>query len=405
MMEKIFGHNGWLKLLSVGLALLFWAMVMPSYTADTTKSFEIPLQVLPNQAYQNPDAHLPDTVQVQVSGRNLIVSKIKKESLKALVDLGRVAEAGRSTQLQIQVEGPFTDQVAYSSNPKTVLVTLYETKTAAIPVAVEPNFGLVTVTGKEYRVTAKPDPETLSVTGRGDWVSQIKRGLVTFDLGALEPSQTELTRPIVLVDAAGKPVENVVGSPVKVQLTWQELPPGHPFQVKASTKGTLPAGFVVSSIELLPSTVTVRSKTLGAKLPEREIIETTPIDLTGQRTPFNTTVRLIPPPGTEASVETVNAKVIVTELTVEKIFGGLPLTFTGKANNAEVSASVQEVQVSVKGPYSIMTPLNAGDLAPYVSLEGLQQGKHIIPVQVQPPAGVTQVLVDPAVVEVQITIR
>lgn len=406
MMEKIFQHNGWLKVFSVALSILLWAMVMPNYTADTFRVFDIPLIVYPHQEYdvlEGPrDRQV--TVQVRAEGKNLIVSRLRKEDFKAVLDYRKVTEPGKSVPLEVEVvEAP--ERVGVTVTPKTFTVTLVEQKSATFPLAIEPaDQDEITFEGRQYRYQAKLETNKVEITGRSDFLDRVKYARVYLDEKALVPTNTRLERVVTPVDAAGRTVD-LKTPPVTVHLTWEPLPPGKPFKVQPIFKGSPAPGYSLISLTPEQEAVTVRAATLEGKLPEREVVETEPIDLTGKTQTFAQTVRLVPPPGTTIVTQTVTVTVTIQEQTIERVFKSVPISVVGKATNAEVTLTPSEAQVRLKGPYSAVNRLDASALNVHVDVEGTRDGTFPLPVKVPTPPGVVQLDVDPAYVDVTITAR
>lgn len=406
MMERLFQHPTWLKIFSVALAILMWAMVMQTYAAQTTKTFEVPLSVAMHPAYDLVDGPKDHEISITVtaSGKGLVINRLKASDFHASVDYGKVMEPGKPTVLDVVVEGP--DRVDFSYSPRTVSVTLVEVREVTVPVTLEATTGIVTKDGKEYRWTARLEKSQAQVRGRNDLLSTVRSARVSLDKSELDPAKTQVQKTVVPLDAAGKSVDKLTGSKVTVSLTWQELPPGKLFNVEPVTTGDLAPGFVIESMEVDPNQVTVRATELGGSLPDREVVETTPIDLTGKNKTFTTTVSLVAPAGTTISgAETVTVKVNIVEETVEKIFKAIPLGKQGNPaeSGAVVLLAVNEVQVKVTGPSSLVTALDASSISAYVDVEGLHQGKTTLPVKVNLPKGMTGVTIDPDSVEVTVS--
>jgi YbbR domain-containing protein len=226
---------------------------------------------------------------------------------------------------------------------------------------------------------------------------------VVLDKADLQPGVTSVTKTVIPTDNANNKVDKLNPAKVNVVLTWTELPPGKAFKVQPVTKGTLPEGLVVTSTEVLPVTVPVRALTLNGKLPDKEVVETEAIDLTGKRASFTATVNLVPPAGTSIALQTVNVKVNIAETPGEKVFKGVPLTVRGAAANAVITPAVTDVQLHVKGPYNVVNALEGGEFTAYVDVEGLAVGRHMLPVKVSGPTGVTSADSDPVTVEVTIS--
>lgn len=197
MMEKLFRHPGWLKVLSVLGAVMLWAYVMPGYTKDTSKPFyDVPVIVRPNpnfEMYEGLDARA--TVQIRAEGKGLAVSRLEREEVSAVVDLSEVTEPGKPTTVDVKVVGP--ERVNYVVTPSTFAVTLIEKRTESFPVSMESVSGHKVVNGREYLFSAKPERDTVTLTGRGDFLSRVKQVNVRLDEAALSRRTIRLcTRPL-----------------------------------------------------------------------------------------------------------------------------------------------------------------------------------------------------------------
>lgn len=402
MMDKLLRHPGWLKLFSVALAILLWAMVLPTYMAETSRIFDVPLTVIQHPTYQVQEGPSNrQTVQVRADGKDLVLSRLKREQFTAVVDLGRVTDPGKPTALEVKVTGPDRQGVQYIVSPAQVMVTLIQTITQQFPVEIEPTSeGVVTRGGREYRYTAVPQAEPTAITGQSDILALVHAVRVDLEPDDLQVANTLITKTGVPVDATGVVVERLDRPEVSVRLTWDELPPGKLFRVDAITTGTVPNGYVVSGLEIEPRAVSVRAVKVDDTLPEREVVETAPIDLGGRTESFTTTVRLVAPGDTTLGIQTVNVRVSIAETTVEKVLQHLPITVRNQATNAQVALATSEVSVRIKGPYSVMTGIDASALDLFVDAEGRSDGRHLLPVKLATwPTGVTEIDMDPALVE------
>lgn len=405
MMERLLKHPTWLKIFSVALAILLWTMVMPKYTRDETALYEVPLHVKYHPDLQVDEGPRDNErfVTVRVTGKNLLVSRVRPDLILAEVDYTKVTEPGKQTELEVQVDyRENLKGLTFAATPRTLSVVLIKNQEATVPVdVVSPTPTVVMQDNREWSYSAKAEVDQVRISGRSDLLAAVKTARVTLDQADLTPGTTRVQKEPNLVDDKGKPVEQLTAPRVNVVITWRELPPGKPFKVNPITKGALGPGLYAVSAAAQPSSILVRAVSLGGKLPDQAMIDTEPIDLTGRTQTFTTPVRVVPPAGTTVSVEQVSVTVTVAELAQERLLKGLPLTIKGKATNADVTANVTDVQVHLKGLYSAVNAVEPGQLSVFVDVEGLATGKHVLPVKVLAPAGVTADP-DPAAVEINI---
>ena len=405
MMERLLQKDIWIKVFSIALAFLLWAVVMEDYNTEVTKEFDVTLTVIQHPTYQIFDegSQIPDSVTVRVTGRKLVVSKLKAASIKATLDLSRIAEIGKPVAVEVRSEGPSSTLLTYHVVPKTVTVTLVENGEKKVPVSLINNNGIVTVQGRDWRYQAKPASDEASVMGRIDYLNMVARAVITLDPKELNPNVTKLSKLVTPVDESGKTVEKLKNTYLEVNLTWERLPPGKNVKVQPVVRGEPPAGYVVRSVDVNPPTVTVRALTQDAPAPAIDAIETKPVDVTGQTKSFTTTVPFIIPGGVSVVADTATVTVTIEEATVDRVFKGVPIMIAGKAADLDAALGVTEAQVHVKGPYSTVTTLDPSAVQVYVDVENLGEGKHRLLLKANRIPGAVVDSIDPSSVEVTLT--
>lgn len=417
-LTRIFQQDFWMKVLALALAILLWTMVVRDYNKETTVNFDVPLAVRHHPTlvmFEGPQ-DLETSVEVRVTGPNLLVSGLTEEDFFAQVDYGRVTEAHKSQSVEVEVQVPsrIREQVKVRVVPSTVTVTLVENRTVAVPVEVSPQQGIKSEGPREFRYTAVPDRKSIEMSGRSDYLNQVRTALVTLegaDLipplvgGVLREPVVKIQKPVQPLDATRNKVDKLALHYADVVITWEELPRGKTVQVEPVVQGTLPAGFELVSVAVEPTTITLRSGAVDGRLPDVSTVATEPVDLTGQTKTFTTAARVIAPPGTSAAVTSVQVTVTIAETKAERVFGAIPLTVKGQAENVDVALPVPAVQVRLTGPYTLMQPMDAGAVRVFVEVTGLPEGTHRVPVKIDPIPGIPEVAIDPAIVEVVITNR
>lgn len=407
----------WLKLLALSVSVLLWAMVVQDYNKVTSVTFDVPLEVISHPEYEVFEGRrdLETEVEVRVTGPNLLVSSLKAEDLRARVDYRTVQQPGRAQEVRVQVTGPprYEGQVEYRANPSTVTVTLVENRTLMVPVMVTPESGIVAVGDREFRYTAAPVVGTIAVSGRADYLGLVRTAVVALQGSDLQPpledgklaeSRSRLQKPVRLVDAVMQPVEKLAEHFAEVEITWEELPPGRRVAVSPQTIGELPPGFELVGVSADPGEVTIRSATLDGSLPPVSAVLTEPVDLSGQTQSFTTVARLVAPAGTSLAQTSVEVTVTIREVSAEKVFGAVPIAVQNAPEGWEVTLSQPTVEVRLTGRYTLVHPLDASAVMAYVDVQGLGPGTHRLPVKVVYPPEIVETAIDPAMVEVTISL-
>lgn len=416
--EHLFRRDFWMKVLALALAVLMWNMVVLDYNKETTIPFDVPLEVKHHptlEMFEGPQDQ-ERRVEVQVTGPNLLVSSLSVDDFRAWLDYGRVTEANRAQQVDVQVQLParIREQVKYRVLPSTFEVTLVQNRTASVPLVVRQAVGVVSVGDREFRYTAAPELKSVDIRGRSDALNLVRKGQITLEQGDLIPplesgvlreNVSTVSKVVQPLDATDNPVDKLAQHYANVILTWEELPPGKTVSVEPMVQGTLPPGFELVGVAVGPDLITLRSGAVDGRLPAVSVVQTEPVDLTGQTKTFTTAARIVTPPGTNAAVTSVNVTVTIAETRVEKVFGAIPVEVQGQEATVDVALPVPTVQVRLTGPYTLMQPMDAGAVRVFVEIDNLPEGSHRLPVKMDPIPGVPEVAVDPAIVEVVITNR
>lgn len=414
MMEKLFNHPTWLKIFSLVLAVMLWLYVMPTYMEETSRQFEVPLTIIrstnPSLVWLEED-NQPSTVTVKVEGRDYSLRQLTRDDFRATLDLSQVSDAdiGKTLPIEVKVAPVRTrrNPPQPTVTPKTIPVTMVEVRSMSMPVQLQQDTGVVKSGGGDWQYTARSDAANVNLTGRSDYLAQVKSVVATVNSADLNPQVAVLQLSPQPLDSQGKPVPKVTAEKVTVRFQWAQLPPGKTLRVQPNMRGTLPPGLSLAKVEPNVTAVDVRAATLDTKLPAQDFIETQPIDLTGHTRTFTATVKLIVPPGVTlpAGVDSVSVKVNIDEVSTEKTFKGVVLTPRGAPSGAGVTLAVTDVQVTFKGPYAVVSKIDPATLSAFVDLEGIGPGKHTLPIKVVLPEGVTELVgADPPTVEVTITL-
>lgn len=173
--------------------------------------------------------------------------------------------------------------------------------------------------------------------------------------------------------------------------------------VSPVVEGDPAAGFVVGRITSSPATVEVLGP-MGRLETLREAT-TEPVRVDGARASVqdrvtigveDSTVRLREP-------QTATVTVQILPAPVEQTLQGVEVRATNVPRGATARIAPSRVAVVVRGTRERLAGLGAGDLQADVDLQGLDRGRHVLPVRVPNREGVAVERVEPA--RVTVTIR
>ncbi len=290
-----------------------------------------------------------------------------------------------SVMYSSQLYGPV---VACEPDHVTVHVERYITK--RVPVVLE-------ITGKLpeglYLDNYKTDPSTLSVSGPQSLVSKAARIVVRLDQTMLsaERMNDKTALDIEIQDAKGEKIESN-----KIEVTNQsvitnavivetELSPMKyvPLDAKNFVTGEPAEGYELYSVELAEKELLVAAR--------REMLDTImtlttdmPLDITGANGDRSGQVKLKRPAGLDNTLPTEMGVIArIREKTVERTFKNVLIETEGLKEGQTVMLSNQRVHAQIKGGYHFVNGLEEENIHLFVDLEGLEDGTHVVPVQIQ----------------------
>jgi len=177
-----------------------------------------------------------------------------------------------------------------------------------------------------------------------------------------------------------------------------------PTRVRHGIEHILPPGVELVGGSADPGEATIRSATLDGSLPPVSAVLTEPVDLSGQTQSFTTVARLVAPAGTSLAQTSVEVTVTIREVSAEKVFGAVPIAVQNAPEGWEVTLSQPTAEVRLTGRYTLVHPLDASAVMAYVDVQGLGPGTHRLPVKVVYPPEIVETAIDPAMVEVTISL-
>ena len=113
---------------------------------------------------------------------------------------------------------------------------------------------------------------------------------------------------------------------------------------------------------------------------------------------------LVAPAGTSLAQTSVEVTVTIREVSAEKVFGAVPIAVQNAPEGWEVTLSQPTAEVRLTGRYTLVHPLDASAVMAYVDVQGLGPGTHRLPVKVVYPPEIVETAIDPAMVEVTISL-
>ncbi|MFC4779491.1 YbbR-like domain-containing protein [Paenibacillus sp. GCM10023252] len=390
-MDKWLTHPTALKVISVVLGLLLWAVVhfdpeSPAVATAPTESrvFEaVQVQTVGlDESKYALSIMEPTVVRVMVEGRLSALTTTKESNIIATVDLSD--HGAGSHQLPVVVKLPKGLQLLELS-PRTVNVQLEEiqTKPFALDVRTEgkPAEGYtlgtpVVAPASEVKVTLPRDE--MGLVGAVRTVVKVEGQRKTV---------VDKRAPIVVYDRAGKLMDNAVVSPSTVEVEVPITQPSKTLPLQLSYTGKLGAGLSIASLQPSLEEVTV----FGPQevLDKLSVYDGASVDLSRLKEGKGSLkVKMLPLEGIEL-IEPAELDVNYDVVPLEKrTFTGIKITVKGLADGLKAKrsdATGDTVQLTVSGAPSAMAGLQAQDIEVIADLAGLEAGKHTVNLDVKLP--------------------
>lgn len=386
-MEKWLRSNTFVKVMSVGLAILLYIAVNDSPLGLRSSDQEtatvirnVALEAELNEA-QFTIVEMPQTVSLTLRGNSFLLNRIAAGNYRAFVDLTNL-RAGVHRNVPVQVDGLF-EGIEYVADPANVRVVLEEKQQKEMDVEVD----IVGQPKEGYTPgTAKVTPEVVFVRA-----SESRLKNVAFVKAVVNISDvTKDIKQSVNVKAynqAGEVMDDIEIEPEEVEVEVPITSPSKEIPIQALITEPPPDGYAVGQVTLEKDVVTV--------FGEQEVIDqldvyTGPeIDLSGitkDRT-FEREIALIKgvdrvePGSMEVEVEIVPS--------VRKEMKAVPLKVSGLSKGWKadiVSKDDRTLDVTVEGAPSRIDNLKKREIQLYVDVSELDSGTHDVEVEWRAPA-------------------
>ncbi len=394
--HRLVSSNVFLLVVSLLAALMTWSVLVASdgtLTREKTLT-NVPVSITGESALRTRGYIVMDDVKALLPGIKMNVevtqnnyNRVTGTSFNPHIDLSDVTGVGEN-ELQVSFGSAIYGRVL-SCEPQSITVHVERYVTRRVPV-------LLLTSGQLedglYMDSARSDPSSLSISGPQSIVSTIARVVARVDLSQLsaERMNDKLAVPIELQTTAG----DIVVSD-KVQVTNQsvltdtitaeiDLLPIRdiPLALDAFVTGEPAQGYELYEVEAAQTHLPVAAA--------QEVLDSltalttdNPIDIQGAKQDIVSTVRLKRPSGIENSVPydvSVTAK--IREKEIEQTFRQVSVEAAGVDETLSAVLEKQQLTVQLSGGYNFISALKKEDIRLFVDADGLGEGEHLLPVQI-----------------------
>lgn len=390
-MDKYLAHPTALKILSVVVALLLWAVVhfdpesnpnsttstAVTHVIDTVKIKTVGLDVK-TRALRSID---PGTVKLVVSGSRTRIAAAEPDDYVVSTNLSRAPD-GRS-EVQLSVELPKGVELVQMT-PSRAFVTIVPMQTKEFEVKVltegQPANGY-----KVGEPIIKPN-NRVHITLPEDELADVGAVSVKVKVKDEEETVSEKKARVIVYDNDGNEMKDAVVSPSVVEVEVPITKPYKTLPLQISYSGALPDGLSIAKVTSSAQQVTVYGP--QDVLDKLDYYDGVTVDLSKVTESGSFTYAIAPIEGV-ASIDP--SKVTVTidvEPTSDRLIEQVPITLNSLAEGLTANVLTptnNAIDIVVTGVPSLLTALQQSDIQAVAKLDSLGVGQHEVTLDIHLP--------------------
>ncbi|EFM11441.1 YbbR family protein [Paenibacillus curdlanolyticus YK9] len=390
-MDKWLTHPTALKILSVLIALMLWAVVHfdpesnPNATITTNESHVIDAVKIKTIGLDEKTRALraidPGAVKLVVSGSRARLAAASPDDYVVSANLSDVPNGVHEVVLSVELPRG-VELVKMTPNRATVQIEPMQTKEFEVQVLTE---GAPANGYKAGEPIVKPN-NRVHVTLPEDELETVGAVAVNVNVNGEEETVSEKRARVIVYDNDGKELKDAVVSPSVVEV---EVPITKPFKqlpLQIGFTGALPAGLSIAKLELSTEQVTVYGP--QNELDKLEFYDGVIVDLDKVTGSGTYTYDIKPIDGIAAvDPKTVSVSITVEE-TSSRLIERVPVTLSGLADGMSANVLIPTdglVDVTVRGAPTLLTGLKESDVQAVARLESLGVGQHEVTLDIHLP--------------------
>jgi YbbR domain-containing protein len=383
---RFFTKNIGVKILALIFASSLWVYVTSGEAKTASFPGNVPIQIrnVPK------DMALVDEIEnlkLKIKAPYSSWQKLSVDNFEAYIDLAGLSVGVYEMDVKVQVSDPQVQII--EKNPSRLTIHLDPVVSKKVPVAVK-------IEGNAGEGFSPSEPEVdikeVEIKGAETRIEEISEATAIVGLNG-EMAKIEKTVRLISFDSKGKEIKNISFSPsiVKVSVLIEPAANVKTVGIKVNIIGQPQAGYWVSKVTTLPSTVTIKGD--QEKMKKIEYLETANIDVTNLSSGISKIITLSLPEGiglTEAQ-EGILVKIFISQDVITRT---LPASFTFSG----ASSSSNIVNVTVSGPVSSVGSLSSKDIV--INVGQAVGSVSITSEMISVPAGIQIIDFSPKVINV-----
>lgn len=409
-MKKNMINKFTLKVLSLIIAILIWLLVRNVDDPIVVRTFyEIPVSI-ENASYLAENLEIPllvdgkDTVKVRVKGARSVVSKLKKEDIKAVADMTQIISKDTTPiMVPVEVTGTGISDSDITVRPRNIQVDIEKQKSVEKTIAVSTGD---TQPDKDYEIgNLKANPEKVTISGPETIINKIDKVVALIDVTGRKESNIEIKSQLKIYDKnldelSPKQLEylnikEISDNTIRIQAQFWKVKQN--VKIKAEYSGEPKRGYEVDSINLVPDTISVAGTDEALKKLEQEgntlEIPGKYIDVTDKTGDFEQNIDLSELlPEDLKLVRDLNSSVIATVKILPYNSRDYEVSVTqieadNKAEDLDLVFQDEQITIRAKAKEQDLDSLSATNIQVQIDLSGYGEGEYEVPVTVTLPGG------------------
>lgn len=357
---------------SLALAFLIWMTAVsesdPIEQWRVSEAIPIRIQVDEGLIVTN-SAEIRSTATIQLRAQRSQRSLIVADDIIVIADLTGYTPGTHTVPLEVTIS---SERRATLVNilPSQITVNLQVESSRLVPVVAN-----ITAPPALIYTASQPNlvERQVTVSGPESLVDQVVRGEIAVDLSDAQATFSNTAR-VALLDADGNVVTGVTADPTNINysVTIQPNTEVREITIQPITIGTLPDGYILSSIEYNPTQVYVNGPA-DALAMLSDILPTSPVDLSVQTSSFEQLVDIELPDDRLVIIggqSQINLRVTIEAQTITRQFESVPIEIVGSRSDLTYSPVPQAVSVLISGPQAVLDTLTQQDIRVVVDVSG-----------------------------------
>lgn len=396
-MDKWLSHPTAIKIISIVIALLLWAVVHfdpestpAAVTSNTDKKIIEAAQIIPTGLDETKYSLVqmePTVVRIMVEGRRSKLLTAKDEDYIITADLSGLGTGEHVVPLTYTMPSGVT---LLEISQRTVKVDIEEIQTRSFDLGLKtsgtPSSGYIVGTPS---LVGKETAASVKVTLPKDEMEYVGSVSATVSVEGAKSTVEDKKASVVVYDTEGKVMEHAITNPKIVDVEVPVTPPIKMVPLQISYTGSLPEGLSIASIkpEIDKVAVYADQKTLDAL----DVYNGVTIDLGAVEQSGTVKAKVTKLDGIVlVEPAEINVEVNVVSWESLTLTRAIQLTNVGEGLFAEISKPQSgEASLNIHGAPDVLSAISDKDLQLTADLQGLKAGTHTIKLTTTVPRFVT----------------